>query len=231
MTLDVDLAGVGLHILGGFEVSEADGDLPHSPITGDFPKIGLMVGNAGSALWPILQDSAEARDGHPHPLDRWTQRIITELCERKGLSAVYPFGGPPWWPFVTWAKRTGQFSPSPLGVLVHQHYGPWSAFRGVILGDETLLELAPAGVGSGPCPTCMDKPCLTVCPVNAISLDEPYDYKACRSHVTTSWPAETADGDQPTCSTGCLARKACPVGTEYRYAPAHGRFHMAAFRG
>jgi hypothetical protein len=33
---------------------------------------------------------------------------------------------------------------------------------------------------------------------------------------------------EPTCRGTCLAREACPVGTEHRYSPAQVAFHHAA---
>ena len=38
--------------------------------------------------------------------------------------------------------------------------------------------------------------------------------------------------DRPRCEcreAGCLARRACPVGREHAYRPAHAAFHMTAF--
>jgi hypothetical protein len=45
---------------------------------------------------------------------------------------------------------------------------------------------------------------------------------ACVGHLETPAGAECM-------AEGCRARRACPVGTDYRYEPAQAAFHMRAF--
>ena len=40
-------------------------------------------------------------------------------------SALFPFGGPPHFPFQQWARRAEPVHPSPIGLLIHPIYGLW----------------------------------------------------------------------------------------------------------
>jgi hypothetical protein len=180
-----------------------------------------MVGNAGGELWRVFPHSPEARDGRPDGLDRWSRRVLAQLADRVGGRAIFPFDGPPYVPFQRWAQRAEPVHPSPVGMLIHPDYGLWHAYRGA-LALPGRLDLPAPDARPRPCDTCADRPCLTTCPVNAFRADG-YDVAACAGHLNA---AEGAD-----CMTGgCLARRACPVGTAYRYAAEQASWHMAAFR-
>jgi len=45
---------------------------------------------------------------------------------------------------------------------------------------------------------------------------------ACRTHLSSSGNA--------CMEAGCLARRACPVGSRFHYGPLQTRFHMRAFK-
>jgi epoxyqueuosine reductase len=46
-----------------------------------------------------------------------------------GAKALFPFGGPPWHPFIAWAKRSGRAWESPVGFLVHDQAGLMVSYR------------------------------------------------------------------------------------------------------
>lgn len=187
----------------------------------------LLVGNAGPDMWRVFSAAPEygSSPDRPDPLDRWSRRVLTELAGRFGAEILFPFDGPPYWPFQRWALAAGGVSTSPMGVLAHRIYGPWFAFRGALIlpGDAAGAE---AAVSKGPCHDCTTRPCLTACPVGAIVADGPdggaYDVTLCRTHVASSPTVACATG-------GCLARHACPVGQAFAYPPAQARHHMRAF--
>jgi len=181
----------------------------------------VLLGFVGSEGWPRFSASAEAADEQPSPLDRWSRRIIDGLAAALGGSALYPFAGPPWLPFQRWAQRTGDVFISPLGILIHPEYGLWHSYRGALAFAERL-KLAPRTKPSSPCATCAAKPCLTACPVSAFSTVG-YDVARCRAHIASEAGAACMSG-------GCLARLACPVGAQHRYASDQASFHMRAFR-
>jgi hypothetical protein len=177
------------------------------------PQTLALVGNVGSAIWPIFDAARQKSAGLT--LDRWTEQTVGGIAADFGLEAVYPFQGPPFHPFIQWAKRTGNLFSSPIGLTIHPDYGLWLAFRAALLIDRPIdLPMSPA---AHPCESCRDKPCLTTCPVGAFS-GEGYDFAACLDHVATP--------NNDCREHGCRARLACPVGRPYHYARPHAAFHM-----
>ena len=203
-----DLAGTGLRELGRCAAGPADG----------LPQAGqvILLGPAEPDFWPIFQASVEARDGAPDPLDRWSRRVIDGIADACGAQALYPFGGPPYLPFQTFATRSGQAWPSPIRFLVHAEIGLWVSFRGALLVAEAA---APVTDRLRPCDACA-APCTTACPVDAFA--DGYDVAACKRHINSPAGADCI-------AQGCRARRACPVGAGLRPA-AQARFHMEAFR-
>jgi hypothetical protein len=180
----------------------------------------VLLGMIGGSNWPAFAASLEFADGAPHPLDRWSRRTIGALADALGGVALYPFDGPPYWPFQRWAQRADSVWPSPLGLLIHAEYGLWHSYRGALAFAEDIF--APTRAASvSPCETCPDKPCLSACPVAAFS-GQGYEVDVCAGHLRSQ------EGDE--CfSLGCLARRACPIGPEYAQGEAQSRFAMRAF--
>ena len=207
MTALPDLAGSGLRVLGTCDGSRADG----------LPRDGRIVlfGPDEPGFWSLFKGSPESRDGLPHPLDRWSRRVIGALAEACGGDAIFPFGGPPFLPFQTFATRSGLCWPSPIRFLVHAKVGLWLSFRGALLLDGAAAPVT----ASRPCDTCA-APCTTACPVDAFT--DGYDVAACKAHINGRDGADCL-------SHGCRARRACPVGANLRL-PAQAAFHMEAFR-
>lgn len=163
-------------------------------------------------FWPLFSASPEAQDGAPHPLDRWSRRVIGRMACALGAKAAFPFGGPPWRPFTGWARRSGRAWPSPVGFLVHEQAGLWISYRGAI----ALVEEVPITVATRPCDIC-PAPCRTACPVGALT-ESAYDVAACHTFLDRG----------PDCLQGCRVRRACPIGAGRREA-AQSAFHMKAF--
>ncbi|QPH55255.1 ferredoxin [Pontivivens ytuae] len=169
-------------------------------------------------FWDHLMASPEGRDGAPDRVDRWSTRVLSAIAHDLGTEALFPFGGPPYQPFLRWAVETGRIWSSPIGPLVHAEMGLWISFRGA-LRLPGHHEVPPQA--ARPCDTC-PAPCTTACPVGAFEGGQ-YDVPACRAHVSSD--AGTA------CRTGCLARAACPVGPQFRPPHDQARHHMASFLG
>lgn len=185
------------------------GDCPD----GDF-KITL-IGPDEPRFWAIFTQSAEYGDGNPDPMDRWSARVITAVAISLDAEPLFPFGGPPFAPFFTWAKRSGRFWASPISFLVHDEVGLFASFRGALRWQKPLERV----LSQKPCTTCTAQPCATACPVGA--FDDGYDVAACKAHVNS-------DAGKDCKTAGCLARRACPVGQGLR-VPAQAGFHMEAF--
>jgi hypothetical protein len=212
-------AAHGLALRGGFHPAPAD-EVP--PLPGGAAAASLvLLGNIGGGLWPAFSGSPEAADGAPHPLDRWTKRVVDGIARGSGAAPLYPFGGPPYRPFQRWARRAEPVHPSPLGILIHPRHGLWHAYRAALVFARRI-ELPPRTDAPSPCASCAAKPCLSACPVGAFD-GAAFDVAACAGHIS-------APAGAPCMAGGCLARNACPVAPELRYPPAQTRFHMAAFR-
>ena len=199
MTLDDALHPLGLRALG---------DCPDGADT-------ITLGGPDEPrFWAIFTQSPEYKDGQPDPLARWSRRVLTAIAADIGADPLFPFGGPPYAPFFTWAVKSGRCWASPIGFLVHDEAGLFISFRGAFRQSGA----AHKNRSTQPCETC-PKPCATACPVGA--FDDGYDVAACKTHI-----ASDAGID---CRTkGCLARRACPVGQGNRL-PAQAAFHMEAF--
>ena len=216
-SVEAALSARGLVARGGFHPTPAD----RVPMLADGRPAGtlVLVGNVGPGLWRAFAGSREFGTA-PDPLDRWTRRVLTELADRWGVRALFPFGGPPYLPFVPWAKRAEPVFESPLGILIHPDHGLWHAYRGALAFAETMA-LPPRAARARPCDACADKPCLSACPVGAFT-DGTYDVASCTRHIAAPEGSDCLD-------RGCRARRACPVGSEGAYEPAQARFFMAAF--
>ncbi|SFR96934.1 ferredoxin [Yoonia litorea] len=199
MTLSSLLDPLGLRVLG--ELSEDQNTI-------------TLLGPDEPAFWAIFTQSTEYQDGAPDPMDRWSLRVIGDLAETLGAEPLFPFGGPPYAPFYSWAVASGRFWPSPIGFLVHDDAGLFASFRGALRWNQPVS----AGETTQPCQQC-HAPCKTACPVDAFA--DGYDVDACKAYVRSSEGRDCR-------INGCLARRACPVGAGKRLA-AQSAFHMEAF--
>ena len=181
----------------------------------------LLFGNAGSSFWKQFVNAPENTDCLPHPLNRWSKRIGDQIATELGGQSFYPFTGPPFNPFLDWAKRAEGLQSSKLGMLIHPKYGLWHAYRFALAIPE-LIELGAGDIHPGDiCNQCESQACLDSCPVDAFSVNS-YDIETCAQYLFK-------DTNTLCHSQGCQARLACPVGVSFRYEPGHARFHMSAF--
>jgi len=150
-------------------------------------------------------------------VDRWSRRVIGRLACDLGAKALFPFGGPPWQPFYRWALRSGQVWDSPVRLLVHSDQGLMVSFRGALALKEMLDLPAPP---TRPCDA-FAAPCLTACPVGALS-EAGYDVPKCHAFLNTEAGAY--------CMTkGCAVRRACPLSQSYARLPEQSAYHMRQF--
>lgn len=208
--LNTALGPSGLMTRGAFHPDPDDG-VPAG--TGTL----VMIGNVGPAMWQAFAGGARHL---ANPLDSWTAAILGRIAAEIGATAVFPFDGPPYFPFQRWAMRADDVAPSPIGPLIHPIYGMWHAYRGAFLFTDRLAIAAPECTPS-PCTICIDRPCLSTCPVGAFSATG-YDVPACRAHIATEPGRDCFE-------TGCRARRVCPVGQDYCYGAPQAEFHMRHF--
>lgn len=178
----------------------------------------ILLGTAAE-FWPEFTVSPEWSDNRPDPVDRWSTRVIGDMADELGAQAFFPFGGPPYAPFIDWALKSGRTFQSPVGALVHDTVGMMISFRGALhFPNEFEIPLAEA---SSPCISC-PAPCATACPVQALNAYKFYDVDACHRFLDSS--------DGQSCMTqGCAARLACPLSSGAGRQPEQSAHHMRAF--
>jgi len=216
------LAPHGLRLRGHWIPTAADA-LPALP-GGQAAAVVWMVGVAGSDFWPQFKASVFYQDGLPDPLDRWSAHIGHALAAQLGGKALFPFEGPPYWPFQQWADRSEPTTPSPLMLRMHPEYGLWHAYRFALALPTLAAQNASIADGikaTDLCARCSGQPCLQACPVDAFTGSS-YRLEACAAHLH-------AHPHGNCMQRGCLARRACPQGTDFVYQPEHAVFHMQAF--
>lgn len=177
----------------------------------------VLLGPREPDFWAGFTSSSEFNDGQKDPLDRWSERVVSQAASDLGARPRFPFGTPHE-PFLTWAVRSGRAWPSPVHLLVHDTAGLWVSYRGALIVPERLTLPTPS---RNPCETCNDRPCLTACPVAALT-EVSYDLPACHSFLDSP-PGQLC------MQTGCAVRKACPQSQKYHRVEAQSAFHMDTF--
>lgn len=202
-----------LDIFGAFHPLAAD-TLPSGT------KTLLLLGPHEPEFWPNFTASPEYRDGTPDPLDRWSKRVVTPWAAAQNATALFPSDGPPYAPFIQWARRSGRTWESPVGLLVNDVAGLFVSFRAAV---ALPVHIDLPATGPNPCVTCA-KPCQTACPVNALTGGDAggYDVATCKSYLNSA-------AGNACMETGCLVRSACPAGQQYGRLAEQSAFHMAAF--
>lgn len=177
----------------------------------------VLLGPREPGFWAHITAEPEFLDGAPDPIDRWSSRVISTLAADLGAKAHFPFGGPPYEPFFTWATASRAAWSSPVMILVQAEAGLMVSYRGALAFTQKIpLPDAPAK----PCTTCA-QPCTTACPVGALT-PQGYDTDACHAYLDTEAGAD--------CLTrGCAVRRSCPVSQSYGRSEAQSAYHMGVF--
>jgi epoxyqueuosine reductase len=177
----------------------------------------VLLGPMEPGFWPHFKNSPEWADRKADPLDRWSARVIGALAEELGGTALFPFGGPPYNPFYSWALRSGRAFASPVQLLVHDTAGLMVSYRGALALPRHVPLPAP---GPSPCTACA-MPCATACPVGALS-PAGYDVPACHAYLDLPEGASCLN-------IGCAVRLACPVSKTYARLADQSAYHMRLF--
>lgn len=217
------LVDVGLTLQAAIAVDDLDGAtrraLADAEISITSYRTLLLFAQAGRTFW---ERSVVDHLDLPEPFDDRAREVVADWFEKEhsaaGWTIVYP--GPAHIPLGQLAQRAGWGASSPLGLTIHPEFGLWLAHRIVVLTD---LEFSPRADTSEqpdhPCASCTDTPCVTACPVGAVTIAHGYDVEACATH-------RISEGSD--CAEQCLARNACPVGAEHQYGADQMRHHYGA---
>lgn len=176
----------------------------------------ILIGNRGRDFWTALQ----RRGMHgAHPVDQFVaERVAAWMggpLQGHGWRQVFPGTQPVG--LQRLGALAGWHQSSPFWVGVDGAWGSWFAYRAVVLAD-TQLALTPRRETPSPCDTCADKPCIQACPAGALDSGRagPLRLQSCLDF--RKQPASP-------CQDRCLARNACPVGADHRYADAQIAYH------
>jgi ferredoxin len=183
----------------------------------------VLLGHVGSALWPqAVVEAAGADDPIDTAVARWVVRGMRAHAPGVDWECVYP--GDTALSLIRLGECAGWHHPSPFWQGVDADWGPWFAYRAVLLTD-TDWPLTPRRERRSPCLDCAEQPCVAACPAQALSVDQALGLQRCGDHRL-----HTASS----CEDRCLARLACPVGAEHRYSTEQLRHHyqhsLAAIR-
>lgn len=201
----------GLDVYGAFH-----------PQADDFAQAASIVLLGPSAqFWTVFTASEIYQDQQSDPIDRWSIQVISAIGITLGARPVFPFNGPPYAPFMEWARTSGRAWNAPVGMLVHELTGLMVSYRGALAFD-TRLDL-PTQTYINPCDSCDTKPCLSACPINALTADG-YDVPACQAYLDT-------EAGRDCLTKGCIVRRACPSSVSAHRVTEQSALHMRAFRG
>ncbi len=179
----------------------------------------IVLFGTGPDFWAAFSVSPEYLDGNKHPVDRWSKRVVGDLAQTFDGACQFPSDGPPYPPFIRWALDSGQFFQSPVGMMAHPQVGLMISLRGaLILPTEIPI---PQQDTPSPCLTC-DAPCITACPVDALSADSGYNIAACHTFLDTEKGTDCM-------SRGCIARRACPHSSKAGRTDSQSALHMRSF--
>lgn len=218
------LADAGLNLAAVFNRDTLPPDVKQSlralpAADANLPQL-ILLGAAGRGLWHAMGGVGEgdAENFSVHPVDQYsttvTKRFIAQHLGAPRVCFLYPGDFP--LPLQQLGAALGWSHPSPLGLHIHPEFGLWFAWRAAFLAD-TALPATPKKATSSPCADCIDKPCITACPVRAVSAAQPFAIKACVAHRLSAAP--------PSCRSTCHARLSCPVGAKYRYSAEQFAYH------
>ena len=198
----VALDRCGLNRQAVFDIA----DLPDSVVgdTAGYRQL-ILLGHGGKALWEAVNQSGI---GGRDPIDDFTLRAIhqwmSECQPGNRYTILYP--GTQTVALQRLGALTGWHHASPFMVGIDAEWGTWYAYRAVVLAD-THFAPSPAADRASPCTACQDKPCIAACPASAMTGGM-FSLQKC-----VAWRKR----DGSTCALTCLARVACPVGSDHRY--------------
>lgn len=204
------LDAVGLNLHAVFAIDDLPAPLRDSlGAPGNYRQL-ILIGNGGRALWSAIKRGAMVS---PDPIDDFSRRAAEQwlAAQAPGCRSeiVYPGERPVG--LQSLGELAGWHFASPFMVGINARWGTWFAYRAVLLADTDFALTRPppdASAARSPCASCADRPCVDACPGRAMS-DRRFALQRCVAYRQA--PASA-------CRATCLARLACPVGSEQRYS-------------
>jgi epoxyqueuosine reductase len=202
------LNAAGLNRQHVFDLADLPAEMLSSLAPSDGERQLILLGHGGKDLWQCVKATGI---GGENPIDdhciRSVERWFTEQLPENHFRLLYP--GEQALGLQQLGQLAGWHHPSPFMIGVDAEWGSWFAYRAVIVAD-TNFRPSPRREGNSPCTSCHDKPCINTCPAGALTGGR-FALNTC---VAYRKRADSA------CRETCLARLACPVGSEHRYDDA-----------
>jgi epoxyqueuosine reductase len=212
------LADAGLNLLAVLDCATLPKAITTPMLTAGVPlndyRRLVLLGHGGRPLWVALQKwGLKTADPVDHYTLTITRQFIRDYLGDPPVCWLYPQTD-----YLVPLQQLGTLAgwsyPSPLGQGIHPEFGVWFAYRAAFLTTVDLsLRVEPKR--PSPCASCMEKPCITTCPVGAVQ-PALFDVDGCARYRLR---------DQSPCTDRCLARLACPFFPEHRYTLAQIQYH------
>jgi hypothetical protein len=181
----------------------------------------LLIGSGGREFFDRFVAETLPGDGAPDPLDRFTRATVdrvvgdTLALSTVGHRVLFPFvkSDAPVIPFQRLGRAAGLGGPGPLALQIHPEYGPWWAYRALLVLDHEAPPGPPLGDGCAGC----DAPCVAACPAHAVRVSG-FVIDACHARRLQA----------EACRLSCAARIRCVRGPQHQYGEGQLAFFMAA---
>ncbi|MFT3850835.1 MAG: hypothetical protein QM739_19915 [Propionivibrio sp.] len=199
----LDAAGLNLQAVFSFDRLSAESRKGLDPES-RYAQL-ILIGNGGRSLWERIR--AEGFVSSDPVNDFSVRRVEAWLAaQAPGVAYEIAYPGDRLIGLQSLGELAGWHFPSPFMVGINAQWGPWFAYRAVVLANTNFETVLPQR-GVSPCDSCRNKPCVDACPGVAMA-DGRFDLARCVAYRKQPNSA---------CRESCLARLACPVQEEHRY--------------
>ena len=213
------LSKCGLNLLCIFDIADLPSDiiahLVGENLSPNSYRQLILIGHGGRDLWASLPDQYHTQD---HPIDNFTIDTINQwfLDEHPKTNYRITYPTIQTIDLIALGKIAGWHHESPFLVGVNNAWGPWFAYRSVILANTNFEITKPTDTPS-PCSACSSKPCIKHCPADACN-NETLDLNKCINYRKST---------HSLCSKTCIARVSCPIATKHSYSEHQINYHYS----
>jgi hypothetical protein len=183
----------------------------------------ILLAHGGRTLWQVMNETGIESD---NPVDDFSiqiaERFFSEQHPENKYEMIYPGEHPIG--LQQLGKLAGWHHDSPFKVGINTTWGTWFAYRVVILAD-TDFEITTAIQTQSPCEQCSDKPCIDICPANALEKSTLGKSALENSTLNLASCISYRKQQNSNCKNKCLARLRCPVAPEHRYSNEQVNYH------
>ena len=178
----------------------------------------VLIGHGGVSFWKAVSSLVECVNENNHPIDSFSIELVQRFFAEKAPELIYRvlYPGFSLIPLQQLGALAGWHNNSPFKVGVNQVWGSWFAYRACVL-TASYWEPSAAVTLPSPCSQCEVSPCITDCPAGAMD-DGGFHLGRC---------IEFRKQEDSPCRQRCLARLACPIGSEHQYSNEQLSYHYS----